>query len=632
MENTQEVKENERSSDVPNTTAGDTTKVENTEVVTTDKPKQSTPMEKSNVKKKDQEQEKGRSKDQQSVRERSRRGERSRGGRSAFKGSVYRPRSRPECRVHISNIPYEYRWQDLKDLFRSEVGEVSFVELFEDEYGKPRGSGIVEFEKLEHARIALEKMNRFELKGRRLIVKEDVDVERGADASASSRQESRNHLSSSYSSGREYGGDVSYSSGRKNGPGGGGGSIGTLTSPSSTRWSNTYGLSPQFLDSLGIPGPLIDRIFVANLDYKVDDAKLREVFRLAGKVVVAEVVKDRDGRSRGFGVLQMSHPVEAVQAISMFNNQMLYDRRMTVRMDRDAERLESQSSRSHLPEGLRSIGMGLGSRGDPLRDLPRGGFVAPQGRPSDSYSSGSAMNFSSHHYDRSEASVGDFIPAHETGFGQLGGTAAMGGQMERSVAGLPSMGSNQSMPNLSMGDYRMSNLGSGYKIGIESGSSMSLNGIADRSNPAPYGYQTENFSAKGSLSASVHDYERREAYGSYRTNQMTRGKQDYPTSTEYDAVSRMSARGPSPPTSSSLAPTSGSSKLSDTILVTNLPPNCSWQDLRDTFCEVGDVLFADIRAKGTGLVRFSSERDAQRACSMLNRTRMEGYTIEVNFY
>ena len=52
------------------------------------------------------------------------------------------------------------------------VGEVSFVELFEDQYGKPRGCGIVEFEKLEHARIALEKMNRFELKGRRLIVKE----------------------------------------------------------------------------------------------------------------------------------------------------------------------------------------------------------------------------------------------------------------------------------------------------------------------------------------------------------------------------------------------------------------------------------------------------------------------------
>ena len=77
--------------------------------------------EKKGGRKRSQEREKDRSRDQQTVRERHKRGERSRGGeRAAFKGSVYRPRSRPECRVHISNIPYEYRWQDLKDLFRSE--------------------------------------------------------------------------------------------------------------------------------------------------------------------------------------------------------------------------------------------------------------------------------------------------------------------------------------------------------------------------------------------------------------------------------------------------------------------------------------------------------------------------------
>jgi RNA recognition motif-containing protein len=52
------------------------------------------------------------------------------------------------------------------------VGEVSFVELFEDESGKPRGCGIIEFERLEHARLALEKMHRYELKGRKLVVKE----------------------------------------------------------------------------------------------------------------------------------------------------------------------------------------------------------------------------------------------------------------------------------------------------------------------------------------------------------------------------------------------------------------------------------------------------------------------------
>lgn len=53
----------------------------------------------------------------------------------------------------------------------------------------------------------------------------------------------------------------------------------------------------------------------------------------------------------------------------MLNNQMLYDRRMTVRMDRDADRTETRSSR--LPEGLRSIGMGLGTGGNPLHDIPR---------------------------------------------------------------------------------------------------------------------------------------------------------------------------------------------------------------------------------------------------------------------
>lgn len=44
-----------------------------------------------------------------------------------------------------------------------------------------------------------------------------------------------------------------------------GSNVGTLAAPSSTRWSNTYGLSPQFLDSLGISGPIFSRIFVANV-------------------------------------------------------------------------------------------------------------------------------------------------------------------------------------------------------------------------------------------------------------------------------------------------------------------------------------------------------------------------------
>lgn len=63
-------------------------------------------------------------------------------------------------------------------MFRNEVAEVSFVELFNDESNKPRGCGIVEFEKAESVQVALEKMNRYELHGRNIVVKEDYNNER----------------------------------------------------------------------------------------------------------------------------------------------------------------------------------------------------------------------------------------------------------------------------------------------------------------------------------------------------------------------------------------------------------------------------------------------------------------------
>lgn len=98
------------------------------------------------------------------------------------------------------------------------------------------------------------------------------------------------------------------------------------------------------------------------LDYKVDEKKLREVFWLAGKVQRVDLSIDKEGKSRGFGVVEFSHPVESVQAISMFHNQDLYDRQMTVRMDRFSEQPK-------LPEGLKSIGPGLGDNGAPMKDV-----------------------------------------------------------------------------------------------------------------------------------------------------------------------------------------------------------------------------------------------------------------------
>jgi RNA-binding proteins (RRM domain) len=56
----------------------------------------------------------------------------------------------------------------------------------------------------------------------------------------------------------------------------------------------------------------------------------------------------------------------------------------------------------------------------------------------------------------------------------------------------------------------------------------------------------------------------------------------------------------------------------DTVVVKNLPPTITWQELRDKFRNCGDIKFAEIKGKGDiGLVRFDSEWTAKRAIGKL---------------
>lgn len=220
--------------------------------------------------------------------------------------------SRAARRVYVANVPFDVKWSELKDLFRDKVGNVVYCQLFEDEQGRSRGCGLVEFNDTDSAKKAIEVLHRFEFRNRELVVKEDLDCERD-----------------------RYGRLLLPGKGRDRdegppGPGPGPGdydhSFDSQRAPPGT-W-NTYGLSPQFLESLGIHGPLNNRIFVANLEYKVGEKKLEEIFKLAGKVRRAQLTTDNNGQSKGYGTVEFDHPVEAVQGISMFHNQKLYGRPM----------------------------------------------------------------------------------------------------------------------------------------------------------------------------------------------------------------------------------------------------------------------------------------------------------------
>lgn len=49
---------------------------------------------------------------------------------------------------------------------------------------------------------------------------------------------------------------------------------------------------------------------------------------------------DKEGKTKGMAVCEYSHPIEAVQAVSMLNGQRLFDRTLAVRMDRYPKDIE----------------------------------------------------------------------------------------------------------------------------------------------------------------------------------------------------------------------------------------------------------------------------------------------------
>ncbi|KAK9108318.1 hypothetical protein Syun_024329 [Stephania yunnanensis] len=66
------------------------------------------------------------------------------------------------------------------------------------------------------------------------------------------------------------------------------------------------------------------RIYVGNLPWQVDNARLEQVFSEHGKVVEARVVYDREsGRSRGFGFVTMASQAEMDDAIAALDGQSL---------------------------------------------------------------------------------------------------------------------------------------------------------------------------------------------------------------------------------------------------------------------------------------------------------------------
>ncbi|XP_041647398.1 heterogeneous nuclear ribonucleoprotein M isoform X1 [Cheilinus undulatus] len=279
-------------------------------------------------------------------------------------GGRYEPYSNKRYRVFVSNIPYDVKWQSLKDLMKEKVGDVTYVEHLMDAEGKSRGCAVVEFRSEELMKKAVERVNKHNLNGRPLKVKEDPD------GVIAQREISKSHIG---------------------GPQGGHGGMGGMDRMNMDRMGPgpsgpMVGIPPSLMNNPNIPNEIIhglqagrigSTVFVANLDYKVGWKKLKEVFGMAGMVVRTDILEDKDGKSRGMGTVTFEMPIEAVQAVSMFNGQLLFNRVMHVKLDEKSmpKDMGPPERAASLPRGLSSIGLGLGPGGQPIdaTQLNRGG-------------------------------------------------------------------------------------------------------------------------------------------------------------------------------------------------------------------------------------------------------------------
>jgi RNA recognition motif-containing protein len=72
-------------------------------------------------------------------------------------------------------------------------------------------------------------------------------------------------------------------------------------------------------------------IYIGNLNYTVDEDKLREIFEKYGEVSSVRLIKDKEtGESKGYGFIEMKNDEEAKRAIMKMNSQEIDGRHVKV--------------------------------------------------------------------------------------------------------------------------------------------------------------------------------------------------------------------------------------------------------------------------------------------------------------
>jgi len=90
-------------------------------------------------------------------------------------------------------------------------------------------------------------------------------------------------------------------------------------------------------------------IYVGSLNFKMNEAELKEVFEEYGEVTSAKIIIDKySGKSKGFGFVEMPNEAEAKKAIEELNGAEVSGRKIIVN-----ESIERREKRNFRGEGNR---------------------------------------------------------------------------------------------------------------------------------------------------------------------------------------------------------------------------------------------------------------------------------------
>ena len=109
-------------------------------------------------------------------------------------------------------------------------------------------------------------------------------------------------------------------------------------------------------------------LYIKNLVDEVDDAELRSEFQSFGTITSAKVMRNQQGKSKGFGFVCYSSFEEATRAVSEMSGRMLHDKPLYVTMAQPSEQRKAQlQQRYQQPAGLMGPPMGpMGPMGPPM--------------------------------------------------------------------------------------------------------------------------------------------------------------------------------------------------------------------------------------------------------------------------